>query len=446
MVAGVAASSLRSFLPATGFGHARHTLSFAHLVLLGVYLVLCTRFFGLYPQNLNQAWLREQRLTMQATASAALLLCGTLYLLPGNAVPRAEVILPSLLSLAMLMIRRGAWRWIVERCYLRGIESRNVLIIGDGRLARALRHNLEEMPHMGFRFKGFIAPSSYRGRISNSEVVGDVDSCVAVARSLFVDEIYIAAPLDRSIAISLAEQAQPMGIDVRLVPELSNDPAWKSESQRIGKFPTISLTNRAFIPDAFLTKRLMDLALSCLVLLLFWPLLALIALVIAFDSRGSVLYRAERIGRDGRKFTCFKFRTMVVGADQRQAELAHLNERKGVLFKIPNDPRVSRVGAFLRKYSLDELPQLFNVLRGEMSLVGPRPPLAGEVEQYQLIHLRRLDVLPGMTGLWQVEARQDPSFDSYIALDTAYVENWNLLLDLRILARTAGVVLSGTGS
>ena len=118
----------------------------------------------------------------------------------------------------------------------------------------------------------------------------------------------------------------------------------------------------------------------------------------------------------------------------------------GILFKISDDPRITRVGRFLRKYSLDELPQFYNVLRGDMSLVGPRPPIASEVEQYDISHLRRLDVLPGMTGLWQVEARQDPSFDSYISLDTAYVENWSLWLDMKILARTVGVVVSGTGS
>ena len=122
------------------------------------------------------------------------------------------------------------------------------------------------------------------------------------------------------------------------------------------------------------------------------------------------------------------------------------NEREGVLFKISNDPRITKLGAKLRKYSLDELPQFFNVFAGDMSLVGPRPPLASEVECYALSHLRRLDVLPGITGLWQVEARQDPSFDNYISLDTAYVENWSLLLDLRILAKTVGVVLSGTGT
>jgi lipopolysaccharide/colanic/teichoic acid biosynthesis glycosyltransferase len=137
---------------------------------------------------------------------------------------------------------------------------------------------------------------------------------------------------------------------------------------------------------------------------------------------------------------------MVSNADQLKRELEHMNERDGVLFKIQKDPRVTQIGKMLRKYSLDELPQLFNVLRGDMSLVGPRPPMAAEVEQYDLAHLRRLDVLPGITGLWQVEARQDPSFDSYISLDTAYVENWSLWLDMKILARTVGVVVSGTGS
>ena len=171
-----------------------------------------------------------------------------------------------------------------------------------------------------------------------------------------------------------------------------------------------------------------------------------IAMGVKFGSPGPMFYRAARIGRKGRTFTCYKFRTMVQNADQMQADLAHMNEREGVLFKIVNDPRVTGLGRRLRKYSLDELPQFYNVLRGDMSLVGPRPPIASEVEQYDLAHLRRLDVLPGITGLWQVEARQDPSFDSYISLDTAYVENWSLWLDLKILARTVGVVFSGTGS
>jgi exopolysaccharide biosynthesis polyprenyl glycosylphosphotransferase len=214
----------------------------------------------------------------------------------------------------------------------------------------------------------------------------------------------------------------------------------------IGQFPTIPLHQRDFPKGAFFIKRVMDVLLSTLALLVAAPFMAVIALLIRMDSPGPVFYRSARIGRKGRTFTCYKFRTMVKDADKLQEGLVNKNERDGILFKISNDPRITRVGARLRKYSLDELPQFFNVLVGDMSLVGPRPPLASEVKKYDLSHLRRLDVLPGMTGLWQVEARQDPSFDSYISLDTAYVENWNLTLDLRILARTIGVGLGGTGS
>jgi exopolysaccharide biosynthesis polyprenyl glycosylphosphotransferase len=222
--------------------------------------------------------------------------------------------------------------------------------------------------------------------------------------------------------------------------------AWNAPVEFVGQFPTIPLHRRDFPRGAFLMKRVMDIVLSTIIMIVLAPALLTIAVMVKLDSEGPIFYRAGRIGRKGRVFTCFKFRTMVADAEKIKAQLAHLNERKGLLFKISNDPRVTRLGARLRKYSLDELPQLFNVFRGDMSLVGPRPPLASEVEKYKLDHLRRLDVLPGMTGLWQVEARQDPSFDSYISLDTAYVENWNLMLDMRILARTVGVVVSGTGT
>jgi exopolysaccharide biosynthesis polyprenyl glycosylphosphotransferase len=194
-----------------------------------------------------------------------------------------------------------------------------------------------------------------------------------------------------------------------------------------------------------LPKRVLDLGFSALILVVLAPILLLIAVVITLDSPGPVLYSSQRVGKRGRTFRCFKFRTMVRHAEQQRDGFAHLNERDGVLFKIANDPRITRVGRFLRKYSLDELPQFFNVLRGEMSVVGPRPPVASEVEEYSHNHLRRLDVMPGITGLWQIVGRQDPSFDSYVSHDITYIENWSLWLDIKIMARTLGVVLSGTG-
>jgi exopolysaccharide biosynthesis polyprenyl glycosylphosphotransferase len=192
-------------------------------------------------------------------------------------------------------------------------------------------------------------------------------------------------------------------------------------------------------------KRVGDVVFSLLALIATSPMMLAIAIAIRLEGGGPIIYVSERIGKRGRVFPCFKFRTMVTNADHLRKNLDGLNERDGVLFKSKNDPRVTRLGRFLRKYSLDELPQFLNVLRGEMSLVGPRPPIASEVEKYQLEHLRRLEVLPGLTGLWQVQARQDASFEKYIALDTAYVENWSFWLDVKILFRTAEVVMRGTG-
>jgi exopolysaccharide biosynthesis polyprenyl glycosylphosphotransferase len=335
---------------------------------------------------------------------------------------------------------------MVYKRYREGLETRNVLIVGAGRVAHALRNHLESLRHLGFRFKGFVALSEREAESGDVDIIGDVRNCLQLARSLFVDEIFFSVPAEKKLVIALVEEARAMGIDVRVVPDLYDGLAWNAPVEYIGQFPTIPLHRRDLAIGAFLLKRAIDIAGATLAILLGWPFLLAIAIAIKLESRGPVLYRAQRTGRKGRSFACFKFRTMCVDADKLKKDLEHKNERSGILFKISNDPRITRVGRILRKYSLDELPQLLNVLRGDMSLVGPRPPLASEVEQYDIAHLRRLDVLPGMTGLWQVEARQDPSFDSYISLDTAYVENWTLWLDLKILARTVGVVFSGTGT
>ena len=426
--------------------HAAPWQSVMMLLVFGLYLVLTSRVLGLYNQAETVSGLHEQRVTAQAVLTAGLLLCGSLYLTRGYAVSRIVVLVTVFLTLLMLMVRRAIWRKLRQRRYLLGLEVRNVLIVGDGRVGHALRNHLEALPHMGFRFKGFISLQEGREREPNSQTVGDLRNCLAVARSLFVDEIYFSTPAEKQTVIAVVEEARALGIDVRVVPDLYDGLAWNAPVEYVGQFPTIPLHRREFARGAFVLKRGLDIVLASLALLLAMPFMIVIAILVRLDSEGPIFYKAERIGRKGRVFSCFKFRTMVANADRLRKDLAHMNERDNVLFKISNDPRITKIGARLRKYSLDELPQFYNVLKGDMSLVGPRPPLAAEVEKYDLSHLRRLDVLPGITGLWQVEARQDPSFDSYISLDTAYVENWNLMLDLRILARTVGVVLGGTGS
>jgi exopolysaccharide biosynthesis polyprenyl glycosylphosphotransferase len=421
-------------------------IMFLYIAWFGLLLVILARSYGLYGPLLGRNGLNEQRLTIQATLTAGLLLCGTLYLRRAEMVSREVVVLLVIFTTALLCIRRAVWRKVVYSRYREGLETRNVLIVGAGRVAHALRNHLESLRHLGFRFKGYVALTEHEAESGDVDIIGDVRNCLPLARSLFVDEIFFSVPAEKKLVISVVEEARALGIDVRVVPDLYDGLAWNAPVEYIGQFPTIPLHRRDLPIGAFLLKRTIDVIGATLAMIVLAPFMLIIMAAIKLDSSGPVFYRAQRTGRKGRTFTCYKFRTMCADADKLREKLKDQNERDGILFKIANDPRITRFGRILRKYSLDELPQFYNVLRGEMSLVGPRPPLACEVEQYDLAHLRRLDVLPGMTGLWQVEARQDPSFDSYISLDTAYVENWSLWLDMRILARTVGVVLSGTGS
>jgi len=421
-------------------------LLFFYIGWYGICLIFFTRSYGLYGTIQHHSGLHEQRMTIQASLTSGLLLCGTLYLSSGEAISRIVVGLMVVFTTVLLCLRRALWRRMVYRRFRAGIETRNVLIVGAGRVGHALRNHIDTLQHLGFRFKGFVALTEREAESGNADVIGDARNCLSLARSLFVDEIFFSVPAEEKMVIRMVEEARIAGIDVRVVPDMYDGLAWNAKVEYVGQFPTIPLHRRDFPIGGFLLKRVLDTTVSVIGLAVASPIMLAIVLAIRLDSPGPIFYKAQRIGRKGRAFSCYKFRTMIRNADKLKADLEHMNERDSVLFKIKEDPRITKVGRVLRKYSLDELPQFYNVLKGDMSLVGPRPPMAAEVEQYDLAHLRRLDVLPGITGLWQVEARQDPSFDSYISLDTAYVENWSLIMDLRILARTVGVVLSGTGS
>jgi exopolysaccharide biosynthesis polyprenyl glycosylphosphotransferase len=411
-------------------------------------LILTSRRLQLYTPTRLNGILHEQRLSAQACFTAGLFLLGTLYLLHAGNVPRTVVLLTLVLVTVALSMRRFIYRMLLYRRYERGRDTRNVLIVGTGPEAQALRHHLESMRHLGYTFKGFIdLPGPDSWSLSGAgDVVGDLDTMFLQTRKLFVDEIFFTTPCERGLVHDVLEQARMHGVDLRVVPDMYDGLAWNNPIEYIGQFPTIPLHCGQIQEVGLLLKRSFDIAFSLAVLLFLSPVLLAIAIAIKFDSPGPVFYRSERIGKKGRVFRCLKFRTMVRDAEQRRAELLHMNERDGVLFKVRNDPRVTKLGRFLRKYSLDELPQFFNVLHGDMSIVGPRPPIASEVKQYKLNHLRRLNVTPGITGLWQVQGRKDPSFDSYVSLDMTYIDNWSIWLDMTIILRTVGVVLTGTGS
>jgi exopolysaccharide biosynthesis polyprenyl glycosylphosphotransferase len=422
----------------------------ALLVGFTITLIATSRRLNLYTPVRLTSFLNEQRLSVQACFTSGLLLTGTLYLVHGSDIPRSVVLATVGLVTVALSVRRLIYRFMLHRRFERGVGTRNVLIVGTGSEAQALRHHLERIRHLGYTFMGFIesSDSGSDSRLTStpSDVVGTLDTLFQNARRRFVDEIFFTSPCERSVVQKVLEQSRVHGVDLRIVPDLYEGVGWKAPIEYVGEFPTIPLY-RGHVPEiSLLLKRTVDMVFSILVLTLLWPLLLPIAVAVKLDSPGPVFYTSERIGKKGRVFRCLKFRTMVRDAETRRSEVMHMNERKGGLFKISNDPRITRLGHFLRKYSLDEMPQFLNVLVGDMSVVGPRPPLASEVKKYKLNHLRRLDVMPGITGLWQVQGREDPSFDSYISLDVTYIENWSIWLDLKIIVRTVGVIFSGTGS
>ena len=331
-------------------------------------------------------------------------------------------------------------------------QARNVLIVGAGPMGRRLAAILERKHIDGRAVVGFLDESE----LVAGDVLGRVKNLARIARREFVDEVILAIHDRRDLAKWVVREARRNRLNIRVVPDLYDDecePALKLGDepgqlalQYFGDVPVLTLHEEKAPASGLFWKRVLDITLSAVALLAAAPLLAAVALAIKVASPGAVLYQAKRVGLKGRRFICYKFRTMVCDADKLKDGLRAENERRGPCFKIAADPRITRVGQFLRRYSLDELPQLWNVLRGEMSMVGPRPHPLDDFEQYRLEHLRRLDVTPGITGLWQVTARRDPSFQRNMALDLEYIEHWSLGLDLWILWKTMFVVLHGSGA
>ncbi len=411
-------------------------------------LLIISRRLHLYTPRRLASILHEQAASVRACLTAGLLLTGTLYLIHAQDMPRSVVLITVGLVTIALSLRRLICRFVLYRRFDRGVGTRYALIVGTGPDAQALRRQFDSLRHLGYTFKGFIEcdVDGVRSEPECDDVIGTMDTLFQHARRHFVNEIFFTNPGEHGILKDVLEQARAHGVDLRVVPEMYDGLAWNNPIEYVGQFRTLSLHCGPVPEFALLLKRVLDVVLSGMALIVLSPLLLALAIAIKMDSQGPAFYSSERIGKKGRVFPCIKFRTMVRDADKLRDDVMHLNERDGVLFKVTNDPRITSLGRFLRKYSLDELPQLFNVLRGDMSIVGPRPPIASEVREYKLSHLRRLDVTPGITGLWQVVGRQDPSFESYISLDVTYIENWSILLDLVIILRTVGVVLAGTGS
>ncbi|MGB7449847.1 MAG: sugar transferase [Ornithinimicrobium sp.] len=355
---------------------------------------------------------------------------------------RGYVVIAFPLGTALLL--GGRWcarRWLVRQRECGRLSDR-VLLVGDRADLSPLITALHRTPSAGYNVLGACLDDAPGVRIGGVPVVGRSSDVVVRAMEMDVDVVAVSssAGLGSEGLRRLGWALEGTDIDLVVAPGIMDVAGPRVMTRPVQGLPLLHVEAPTFGGPQLVFKRAVDRIAAALGLIVLAPLLAGIALMIFLDDRGPVFFEQERTGRDGRPFRLVKFRSMAVDAEARLAQLMAGNQGAGPLFKLKDDPRVTRIGSFIRKYSLDELPQLINVVRGDMSLVGPRPPLPREVEEYEDSTHRRLLVKPGMTGLWQISGRSDLSWDEAVRLDLYYVENWSPLLDLMILWRTVQVV------
>jgi exopolysaccharide biosynthesis polyprenyl glycosylphosphotransferase len=352
-------------------------------------------------------------------------------------------------TLAFAIMFIGSLRWAYERAtgvLLRAAGyRRRAVLVGSGKHIEDVAHALVDEVHAPVEMVGFISltPRPNNGLRS----LGRIEDLPAVLDAHRVQEVIIADPeFPQERAVELVDQCHRRGVTVRIAPSTMEILVHRAEFVPGASVPLFELRPPVFDGFDYAVKRSFDFVVSLLLLMILSPLLLLISVAVAVSSRGPVLYRSMRPGIGGESFACLKFRTMRSGADQMQADLESINEATGALFKIRHDPRLTRVGRLLRRYSLDELPQLLNVLAGQMSLVGPRPLPQRDFDQLQEWHKKRYRVLPGITGLWQVSGRSELDFDDLVRLDFLYLERWSVGLDLAIMLKTVPAVISRRGA
>jgi exopolysaccharide biosynthesis polyprenyl glycosylphosphotransferase len=355
---------------------------------------------------------------------------------------------------AIGIISRLLLRLLLLSARRSGYNFRYLLVIGTSVRALQAAAKINGMPELGYKIVGFVAETpevmedwESRGH-ERWKALGLLEDLRGILIAERVDEIIVCLPVDARFGdiTMIVQHARDLGIVVRLMPDITDGTLLKNmHVEEFGDEYVVTLFREQMLGQ-LLVKRLIDATLSLAVLVVLFPLLVVVAILIKLTSSGPVLFTQNRVGMNQRQFKLYKFRSMVVDAEERKLALQHLNEQDGPVFKIQNDPRTTWIGRFLRKTSIDELPQLFNVLCGEMSLVGPRPPLPEEVRRYEWLFRKRLSVKPGVTCIWQVSGRNKVSFDRWMQMDHEYVENWSLWLDLKILLVTIPAVLFSRGA
>ena len=427
---------------------------------------LLLRYYDLYRVRGEFSLVEDVAGVFKATAIGSLLIIAAAFMYRGGVAYRAFSYSRGIfiLDFLLVLVSIGTVRMLLRRGQIlirrRGVNLIPTLIVGRGPEAALCIREMRARPELGYRVIGVVengrvdrsAPATFEG----VPVIAGLKGLPEAIRESGANEVIISDPNVPGEALFdvMIQTGRRRGVEFRIAPTLLNCLPSKTEIDQVGSLPMVTLFRSPLSAAARTVKRSSDLIIALLALAILSPLWLLIALLIKLDSRGSVFYQQERVGMDGRVFLFYKFRTMRPGtgdAEHREFQRMYImgqpesnqGDEERPAYKLRGDERVTRLGRILRKTSLDELPQLFNVLGGDMSIVGPRPPIPYEVESYELWHRKRLDMKPGITGLWQVSGRNRLSFEEMVRMDLYYIENWSLLLDLKIILRTLPVMWKG---
>jgi len=440
----------------------------ALLVLVAPIRVITLAYYDLYRLRGEFSFVEDGIRVFKATAIGTLLIVAGAFLYRGGfqfrafSYARGVFVIDFLLALGCYVLLRFIVRGAQMFARRRDLNLIPTLVVGRGAEAGLFIKEMRERPELGYRVIGVAEnslsvaePAAFEG----VQVISDLSGLPDAIRESGANEVIIADPSVPGDALFdvMMRVGRGRGVEFRIAPSLFNFLPRKTEVDQIGALPMITLFRSPLSSVARVIKRTSDLIISLVATLLLLPFWLVIAVLIKLDSHGPVFYKQERVGMDGRIFLCYKFRTMhAEGDDHAHRDFqrryiagepdSNLGDGGQPIYKLHADPRITRSGRVLRKASLDELPQLLNVLHGEMSIVGPRPPIPYEVESYALWHRKRLDMKPGITGLWQVSGRNRLPFDEMVRLDLFYIENWSLLLDLKIILQTLPVMWRGDGA
>ena len=418
-------------------------------IFLTLTLLVIFKFEGLYVSRRGVSWLDRSVTIFSGTLVGLAALIVALFLYRPFFYSRLMFAYAGLAAVLVLSTFRLILGLVLGRLRRQGIGVERLLIIGAGDRGRMLMRNIVARPELGYRVVGFLDDDPVRQmtNLGRFPALGPIRGLARVLSEHRPDVVVVALSADQHNQIlAILNECERHHVTVKVVPDLYEMTLNRVAVDDINGIPLIGVREVTISGWNFAVKRAIDIVLCLIAAILLSPVFLLIAIAIKIDTAGPVFFKQVRIGRGGKPFICYKFRSMREGADGELAKLAEMNEATGPLFKIKNDPRLTRMGRFFRRTSLDEFPQLINVLRGEMSLVGPRPPLPREVAQYEDWHKKRLEVAPGMSGLWQVSGRSLLTFDEMVMLDLFYIENWSLTLDFKIMLRTVPSVLLADGA